>query len=69
MRKGNLILVIQTYLVSESYKGRQFSTPKSDKERLLDLPTFWCEEMRGYPAYLKKKSLRNGRGWQVDLLF
>ncbi len=69
MRRGNLDLVNQTYLVTESFKRRQFSTPKSDKERLVDLPTFWCEELRGYLSGLKKHSLRSGRGGQVDLLF
>ncbi len=69
MRRGNLDLVNLTYLVTESFKRRQFRTPKSDKERLVDLPTFWCEELHGYLAYLKKNSLRNGRGGQVDLLF
>jgi integrase len=69
MRRCKLELMNQAYLVTESFKRRQFSTPKSGKERLVDLPAFWCEELRSYLAYLKKESLRNGRGGQVDLLF
>lgn len=69
LRLENLNFNKRNYHITESYKLKKFGLPKKGKKRLVDLPDFLIEEMRGYITHLKKESLKKGEGAAVDLLF
>lgn len=69
MRAKHLNFVNRTYLVSESYKSRQFNKPKSSKPRQVDLPDFLLTELKKLITNVKKEKLKAGKGGKVDLIF
>ena len=69
MRAEHLDFTKMTYRITESYKGKKFGVPKSGESRSVDLPGFLMDELKDYCLYLKKESLKDGKGGQIDLLF
>ncbi len=69
MRAEHLDFNKRAYQVTESYKRENFSKPKSDKFRWVDLPDFLLEELRRYILALKKEKLKQGKPSRISLLF
>lgn len=69
MRERNLDTRSMTYMVCEGYKIKRFNKPKKGKKRKVDLPVFLVEELQAYIRSLRKQSLQEGKGGEVDLLF
>jgi integrase len=69
MRMSNLDLQKMNYRICESYKQYRFSLPKIGKKRIVDIPEFLAKELGCYIAHLRKESLKNGQGGEIDLLF
>ena len=69
MRAEHLDFSKQTYEVKESYKEHVFGLPKFGVFRFVDLPNFLMDDLKNYCLYLKKESLKDGKGGQIDLLF
>ena len=69
MRAENFDVQSYSYHVTESFKVHKFGLPKKGKKRLVDLPKFLAVELSRYILHLKKRSLEDGKGGEVSLLF
>ena len=69
MRLMYLDLKKMSYYVSGSYKQHRFNLPKMGKKRFVDIPNFLAKEFSQYMTFLKKQSLQEGNGREIDLLF
>lgn len=59
----------RTYFVTQGFKRYRFTLPKGGKSRVVDLPDFLTDDLEVHVRWLRKESLRAGRGGLVDLLF
>ena len=69
MKAENIDFRSRAFYVTESYRMYRFGPPKKGKRRLVDLPEFVIEELKRYVLELRKKSLQDGAGGEVGLLF
>ena len=69
MRLRHLDLMKQLYHVSQSFRQYNWGLPKKGKKRFVDIPEFLAKELRQYLAHMKKESLKEGKGGEIDLLF